>query len=70
MRTTVHIDDDLMDRIVQVGGFKTKREAIITAMEEYVRRRDRETFAELRGTIAFEDDHLDRIDALERGEHP
>ncbi len=68
LRTTVVIDDELMARLLAVGGFRTKREAIVTAMEDFVRRRERESFVELRGAIAFEDDHLGRLDSLEGSE--
>lgn len=68
MRTTVVIEDALMARLIEIGGFQTKRDAIAAAMEEFVRRRERESFTDLRGAIAFEDDHLDRLDTLETGE--
>jgi metal-responsive CopG/Arc/MetJ family transcriptional regulator len=65
MRTTVVLDEALLDRLVKAGRFRTRREAIQAAIEEYVARREREALAEMGGTVEFCDDHLHILDELE-----
>ena len=38
MRTTLDIDPDLMDRVVETTGERSKTRAVSKALEEYVRR--------------------------------
>jgi Arc/MetJ family transcription regulator len=66
MRTTVVIDDGLMERVTRAGGFRTKHEAIVTALTEFLRRRDQEALRAMRGQVEFEEGHLERLDALEQ----
>lgn len=63
MRTTVIVDEELLAHAVRAGGFKTKRDAIVTALEEFVSRRERAQLLDLVGTLEFEDGHLARLDA-------
>lgn len=65
MRTTVVLDDELLQRLQEVGRFSTRREAIRTAIEEYVARRERKALSEMAGSVEFHDDHLHIIDRLE-----
>ncbi|MBI1741907.1 type II toxin-antitoxin system VapB family antitoxin [Candidatus Acetothermia bacterium] len=48
MRTTVELDEKLLEEVLKLSGAKTKRSAIAKAMEEYVRMKKRE---ELRAMI-------------------
>lgn len=64
LRTTVDIDESLLDRAMQSGGFRTKSEAIAAALEEYVARRERASLLDLIGTIEFDRDHLAKLDDL------
>jgi len=66
MRTTVVIDDGLMERVKRVGGFRTKHDAIVTALTEFLRRREQEALRAMHGQVEFEAGHLERLDALER----
>jgi Arc/MetJ family transcription regulator len=63
MRTTVILDDGLLAQAVKAGGFKTKRDAIVTALQEFVARRERTRLLDLVGTVEFEPGHLQRLDA-------
>ena len=56
MRATLNIPDDLIDEVQRLSGEKTKTQAIVTVMEEYVRRRKMEDLLALRGKIAIEYD--------------
>ena len=56
MRATLNIPDELIDEVQRLSGEKTKTQAIVTVMEEYVRRRKMEDLLALRGKIAIEYD--------------
>jgi len=45
MRTTVEIDEKLLDEAVERSGAKSKRQALDNALSDYVRRLRRESFA-------------------------
>lgn len=57
MRTNIVIDDDLMQRAMQVTGIKTKKEVVEKALTELVDRRTRKDLKDLRGKIQFADDY-------------
>jgi Arc/MetJ family transcription regulator len=54
MATNLALDDDLIARAVKAGGHKTKREAVMTALLEYVKMKGRQRFLELEGTVDFD----------------
>jgi Arc/MetJ family transcription regulator len=54
MATNLALDDELIAEAVKVGGHKTKRDAVTTALQEYVKKKGRERFLELEGTIDFD----------------
>ena len=54
MPTNLAIDDDLLSEAKKVGGHRTKREAVNTALREYVRRRRQLRVLEAFGTIDFD----------------
>lgn len=56
MRATLCIPDELIDEVQRLSGKKTKTQAIVTVMEEYVRRRKMEDLLALRGKVAVEYD--------------
>jgi hypothetical protein len=56
MRATLNIPDELIGEVQRLSGEKTKTQAIVTVMEEYVRRRKMEDLLALRGKIAIEYD--------------
>ena len=56
MRATLNIPDELIDEVQRLSGKKTKTQAIVTVMEEYVRRRKMEDLLALRGKIAIDYD--------------
>ncbi len=58
MATNLHIDEVLLERAVKAGGHKTKREAVNSALEEYVRHRAQiRAFRELVGTLDYRPDY-------------
>lgn len=56
MRATFNIPDHLMAEVQQLSGQKSKTNAIITAMEDYVRRQMIQPLLDLRGKIHVEYD--------------
>jgi len=68
MRTTIILQDGLVERLVSVGGFRTRTAAIQTAIEEYIARRERQELAQMAGKVKFFDDHLHVLDKLEEEE--
>ena len=56
MRTTIVIDDDLMDEAMQVTGIKSKREVVDTALRKLVRLERQRSLLELEGTVEWQGD--------------
>jgi Arc/MetJ family transcription regulator len=52
--TNLKLDDKLIEATVRLGQFKSKQEAVNTALAEYVARRQRLRILELGQTIAFD----------------
>jgi Arc/MetJ family transcription regulator len=51
MATNLQIDNALLERAVKVGGYRTKREAVTAALEEFVQRREQLKILDLFGTL-------------------
>ncbi len=56
MKTTLNLPENLVKRTMKLSGSKTKTAAIITAMEEYLRRKKLEGILRLQGKLQFTDD--------------
>ncbi|MBI4365617.1 MAG: type II toxin-antitoxin system VapB family antitoxin [Deltaproteobacteria bacterium] len=54
MPTNLAIDDRLIETARHVGHHKTKREAVTTALQEYIRRRRQRRILALMGKIDFD----------------
>jgi Arc/MetJ family transcription regulator len=54
MRTTLELDDDLMEALMARSRGKSKTKAVETAIEDYLRRDAARGVRELRGKITFE----------------
>lgn len=54
MPTNLKLDDRLIEETVRLGNFKTKKEAVNTALAEFVNRRQRLRILELDGKIDFD----------------
>ena len=64
MRATLCIPDELIDEVQRLSGKKSKTQAIVTVMEEYVRRRKMEDLLALRGKVEIAYD-WEREEAVE-----
>ena len=61
MRTNIVIDDELMDRVLEETGIKTKREAVERGFELLLQRAEQmNKLSALRGKIEWEGD-LDKM---------
>lgn len=71
MRATLNIPDDLLMQVQKITGKKSKTKAIVTAMEEFVKRKKREKLLALKGQFAIDDPttELEDLEIQEAGEH-
>jgi hypothetical protein len=51
--TNLDLDDKLIREAVKLGKFKTKKEAVTAALNEFVKKRQQASLIELFGTIDF-----------------
>jgi Arc/MetJ family transcription regulator len=56
MRTNIVIDDELMARVLEVTGIKTKREAVEVALKTLLRLKAQEEILQYRGKLHWEGD--------------
>jgi Arc/MetJ family transcription regulator len=56
MTANLAIDQKLLDSALNIGGLKTKKETVNTALKEFVQRRKQTDIIKLAGTIDFDDD--------------
>lgn len=54
MATNLAIDDELIEEARKTGGHKTKKEAVTSALEEYIRYRKQLMILEDFGTVDFD----------------
>lgn len=56
MRTHLDLDETLLDEVISLGAFPTKRAAVTTALEQLAQRLKRRELSALRGKVAWEGD--------------
>ncbi len=54
MATNLAIDDSLLLLAKKVGGLKTKKETVNTALKEFIQRRRQEEVIKLFGTVSYD----------------
>jgi Arc/MetJ family transcription regulator len=54
MATNLQIDQRLLTKAQKVGGHRTKKETVNTALEEYIRHREQLRIFQLAGTIDYD----------------
>lgn len=57
MATNLALDDKLIDEARRVGHHKTKRAAVMAALQEYVQRRKQQKILDLKGSIDYDPDY-------------
>jgi hypothetical protein len=55
MRTTVDIPEKILQECLVLSEAKTKREAIVLSLEDYIRRKKLERLAQAKGKLALKD---------------
>ena len=55
MRTTLDIDEELLAKVVQATGEKSKTKAVSSALEEYIRRKAINELRAMAGKIQIDD---------------
>ncbi len=57
MATNLAINETLLDKALELGGFRSKKDTVNAALEEFIRRRKAEDVIDLFGKIEYEDDY-------------
>ena len=56
MRTHIELDDQLINQVVQLGRFSTKKAAVHAALAEFVNTLKRQQLLALRGKVSWQAD--------------
>jgi Arc/MetJ family transcription regulator len=57
MATNLAIDDKLIEEARRIGAHKTKKEAVTTALEEYIQHRRQQRILKDFGTVDFDPEY-------------
>jgi hypothetical protein len=57
MATNLAINDDLLNKALELGGFRSKKDTVNAALEEFIRRRKAEDIINLFGKIEYNADY-------------
>ncbi len=57
MATNLDLDDKLISQVKKMGHYRTKKEAVMAALREYVARKKQLKILNLFGQINFDDDY-------------
>ena len=57
MASNLAIDMSLLERAVEVGGLKTKKDTVNLALEEFIKRRKKAEIISMFGTIEYNGDY-------------
>jgi metal-responsive CopG/Arc/MetJ family transcriptional regulator len=56
MRTTLNIDDNIMEKVMSYTGQKNRSEAVRQALSSFIKEQKKKQILELRGQVNIEDD--------------
>ena len=57
MATNLAINDNLLKHALEIGGYKTKKDTVTAALEEFIQRRRVEDVISLFGQVEFDKNH-------------
>ncbi|MFP4083780.1 MAG: type II toxin-antitoxin system VapB family antitoxin [Desulfonatronovibrio sp.] len=57
MATNLAIDDNLVIQALKIGHHKTKKEAVNTALREYIARKKQARVIDMFGTVEFDENY-------------
>ncbi len=66
MATNLAIDPELLDRALKVGGERTKKATVTTALEEYISRREQAKIIQHFSTMDWDPDYDHKADRRSR----
>jgi len=68
MATNLAIDPELLDRALRVGGERTKKATVTTALAEYIARREQAKIVKSFGTLDWDPTYDHKADRRSRDE--
>jgi Arc/MetJ family transcription regulator len=57
MATNLAINDILLNKALEIGGYKSKKDTVNAALEEFIKRRDAKELIEIFGTIEYDESY-------------
>ena len=57
MATNLAIDDNLLKNALEIGGYKSKKDTVNAALEEFIQRRKAEDVISLFGKVDFDESY-------------
>lgn len=57
MATNLAINDALLNKALEIGGFRSKKDTVNAALEEFIRRRNAEELINLFGKVDYANDY-------------
>jgi Uncharacterized protein conserved in bacteria (DUF2191). len=54
MATNLAIDDVLWEKALEIGGYKSKKDTVNAALEEFIKRRNAKELIKLFGTMEYD----------------
>ena len=66
MPTNLAIDDGLLNKALELGGMRTKKETVTRALEEFIQRRQQKKILRAMGSIEFREAWNYKIDRQDR----
>jgi len=57
MAINLAINDSLLNKALEIGGYKSKKATVNAALEEFIKRRDAKELIKIFGTIEYEESY-------------
>jgi Arc/MetJ family transcription regulator len=57
MATNLAINDELLNIALKIGGFRSKKDTVNAALEEFIRRRESEDVINMFGNVEYSEDY-------------
>jgi Arc/MetJ family transcription regulator len=57
MATNLAINDSLLNKALEIGGYKSKKDTVNAALEEFIKRRDAKELIKMFGTIEYDESY-------------
>ena len=60
MATNLAIDDRLLTKALEIGGYKSKKDTVNAALDEFIKRRKAKDLIDIFGTIEYDASYDDK----------